>query len=81
MKNISIVVPGADESADIHDLQIQPGTTASDALAAISKPTNAWQLQRKASDGFQPIAGREDIYTTCAEGDKLFAVPKDIVVG
>lgn len=80
MKNISIIVPGADESADIHDLQIQPGTTANDALAAIGKPTN-WQLQRKGPGGFQTIAGRETIYDSATDGDKLFAVPKDIVVG
>ena len=81
MKNINIVIPGADESADIHDLQMEPGTTAADALQAINKDPNAWQLQRKGADGFQTIATRDNLYDTAKEGEKLFAVPKDIVVG
>lgn len=81
MKNISIVIPGADESADIHDLQLEPGTTAADALQAINKNPNAWQLQRKTEKGFQTLASRDDLTTIVEDGEKLFAVPKDIVVG
>lgn len=82
MKNISVVIPGADESADIHDLQVEPGTTAADVLAAIGKDGGAWQLQRKGADGsFQTIAARDDVHALATEGEKLFSVPKDIVVG
>lgn len=81
MKNITIVIPGADESADIHDLTLEPGTTAADALQAIGKNTNAWQLQQKGEQGFTTLAAKDDLTTKVADGEKLFAVPKDIVVG
>lgn len=81
MKNITIVIPGADESADIHDLELEGGTTAADALQAIGKSPKNWQLQRKTDKGFQTVAARDDLTAIVDDGEKLFAVPKDIVVG
>lgn len=80
MKHISVVIPGADESAETQDLEVEPGTTAADALRSINKD-QTWQLQRRGKDGGFVAMAATDSLDTIADGEKLFAVPKDIVVG
>ena len=80
-KNITVIIPGAGEEAEARDAPIRPGTTASELLRAAGKDPANWQLQLKRDDGFVSVAAQDDIYKQAAEGEKLFVVPKNIVVG
>lgn len=80
-KNITLIIPGAGEEAEARDAPIRPSTTAGELLRAAGKDPANWQLQLKRGDGFVSVATQDDVYQQVAEGEKVFVVPKDIVVG
>lgn len=80
-KTITLVIPGAGDEAEARDAVIQPGMTASQVLQAAGKDPTRWQLQLKRGDSFLSLAGQDDLYRQVEKGEKIFAVPKDMVVG
>ncbi len=81
-KNITVVIPGAGEDAEARDAAIKSGTTATEVLRAADKDAQSWQLQLRREGGeFVSLSGRDDVYAQVKDGEKVFAVPKDIVVG
>ncbi|MGQ9493707.1 MAG: hypothetical protein ACUVR2_08105 [Anaerolineae bacterium] len=80
-KEITVVVPGTGEQREARDLAIKPGTTAADVLQAIGLDSARFQLQLKRGEEFESLSGTDNIYNKAENGEKLFAMPKDIVVG
>ncbi|MFQ5859207.1 MAG: hypothetical protein ACE5LU_26705 [Anaerolineae bacterium] len=80
-KTITLIIPGAGDEAEARDAPIGPGTTAADILRAAGKDPQNWQLQLKRGDGFVSLSGQDDVHKQVENGEKVFAVPKDIVVG
>jgi hypothetical protein len=80
-KQITLVIPGTGEEAEARDAQVAPGTTAADLLRAAGKNPQEWQLQVKRGDSFTSLSDRDDVSARANEGEKVFAVPKNMVVG
>lgn len=81
-KRITVVIPGAGEDVEARDATIKPGTTAAEVLRAAGKDAQSWQLQLRREGGeFVSLSGRDDVCAQVKDGEKVFAVPKDIVVG
>ena len=80
-KKITLIIPGAGEEAEARDAPIQSGTTAADILRAAGKDPANWQLQLRRGEGFVSLGGQDDVYKQTQDREKVFAVPKDIVVG
>jgi hypothetical protein len=80
-KTITLIIPGAGDEAEARDAPIGPGTTAADILRAADKEPQNWQLQLQREAGFVSLSGQDDVYEQVKAGEKVFAVPKDIVVG
>jgi hypothetical protein len=80
-KDITVVVPGTGEAREARDLAIKPGTTATDVLQAIGLDPARFQLQLKRGEEFESLSGADNVYSKAENGEKLFAMPKDIVVG
>lgn len=80
-KTITLIIPGAGDAAEARDATIQPGMTAAQLLQAAGKDPTRWQLQLKRGEGFVSLAGQDDLYRQVENGEKVFAVPKDMVVG
>lgn len=80
-KPITLVIPGTGDEAEARDAQVSQGTTAADVLQAAGKNPQEWQLQLKRGDGFLSLSDRDDLYAKANEGEKVFAVPKTMVVG
>jgi hypothetical protein len=81
MKQVTVIIPGAGDEAEARDAAIQPGTTAADVLRAAQKDPQNWQLQLKRGEGFVSLSGKDDVHQQVQDGEKVYAVPKDIVVG
>ena len=69
MKKLSIVVAG---TGQIRDIQIEPGTTASDILNQLSLPD--YLLSKGPNDPF--FAAAESVYDKVSDGEKIFASTK-----
>ncbi len=80
-KQITLVIPGTGDEAEARDAPISPGTTAADLLQAANKNPQEWQLQLKRGDSFTSLSDREDVFARANDGEKIFAVPKKMVVG
>jgi hypothetical protein len=80
-KRITLIIPGAGEAAEARDAPIQPGTKVADILRAAGKDPANWQLQLKRGEGFVSLGGQDDVHKQVQDGEKIYAVPKDIVVG
>jgi hypothetical protein len=81
-KQITLIFPAAEgEAAEGRDAPIRPGTAAADLLRAAGKDAQNWQLQLKRGNGFVSLSGQDDLYKQVENGEKVFVVPKDIVVG
>ena len=80
-KDVTVVVPGTGDQREARDLAIQPGTTATDVLQAIGLDPARFQLQLKRGEEFESLSGTDNVYGKAENGEKLFAMPKDIVVG
>lgn len=80
-KAITVVVPGTGDEREARDLAIKPGTTATDVLQAIELDPTRFQLQLKRGEEFESLSGADNVYVKAENGEKLFAMPKDIVVG
>ena len=80
-KQITLVIPGAGDDAEARDAQVSQGTTTADLLLAAGKNPQEWQLQVKRKDGFMSLGDQDDVYAQTSDGEKIFAVPKDMVVG
>ena len=80
-KNVTLVIPGTGDDAEARDAQVTEGTTAADLLQAAGKNPQEWQLQVKRGEGFMSLSDRDDVYAQANDGEKLFAVPKNMVVG
>lgn len=80
-KQITLVIPGAGDDAEARDARVSQGTTTSDLLQAAGKNPQEWQLQVKRETGFMSLGDRDDLYAKTNDGEKVFAVPKDMVVG
>jgi hypothetical protein len=80
-KQITVIIPATGDEAEARDAAIQPGTTAADVLRAADKNPQEWQLQLKRGEGFVSLSGRDDVHRQVQDGEKVYAVPKDIVVG
>lgn len=80
-KDITVVVPGTGEEREARDLTIRPGTTAADVLSAIGLDPARFQLQLKRGEEFESLSGSDNVYGKAEQGEKLFAMPRDIVVG
>ena|GEM_PF-2558271 len=80
-KEITVVVPGTGDEREARDLAIKSGTTAADVLQAIGLDPARFQLQLKRGQEFESLAGADNVYGKAENGEKLFAMPRDIVVG
>jgi hypothetical protein len=80
-KQITLVIPGAGGDAEARDAQVSQGTTTGDLLLAAGKNPQEWQLQVKREGGFMSLGERDDVYAQTNDGEKVFAVPKNMVVG
>jgi len=80
-KQIIVIIPGTGDEAEARDAAILPGTTAADVLRAAQKDPQDWQLQLKRGEGFISLSGRDDVHQQVQDGDKVYAVPRNIVVG
>lgn len=80
-KNVVLVIPGTGEEAEAHDAPIKAGNTPADLLRAAGKDPANWQIQIKRGKGFKSLSGADDLFSAVKDGDKVFAVPADIVVG
>lgn len=81
-KQVTVIFPATEgEAAEGRDAPIQPGTTAADLLRAAGRDPQNWQLQLKRGNGFVSLGGQDDLYRQVENGEKVFVVPKDIVVG
>jgi hypothetical protein len=65
-KNIAVVVAGSNQ---IHDLQIQPATTAGDVLEHVGMAGGMLTLGGNSN----PIDSNENVYGMVQNGQKLFA--------
>jgi hypothetical protein len=81
MKTITVVVPGNDTDQALHDLNIPEKTYAADVLTAVEKDPAHFQLQRKQGEAFETVGSTVDLHAILSDGEKIFAVPKDMVVG
>jgi len=80
-KTITLIIPGAGDEAEARDATIQPGMTAAQLLQAAGKDPSRWQLQLKRGEGFVSLASQDNLFDQVQKGEKVFAVPKDMVVG
>ena len=80
-KQVTLIIPGAGDEAEARDAPIKPGTTVADLLRAAGMDPARWQIQLKRGDGFRSLSGRDNLYAAVEDGEKVYAVPKDIVVG
>lgn len=80
-KTINLIIPGAGDEAEARNATIQPGAKTADVLNAAGKDPGQWQLQLKRGDGFVSLGGQDDVYKQAQEGEKVFAVPSNMVVG
>ena len=69
MKKLSVVVAG---TGNIHDVQIQSGTTAGDVLHQLN--LQDYLLSKGPNDPF--FAATESIYDKVKDGEKIFASTK-----
>lgn len=69
MKRLSVVVAG---TGQIRDIEIQPGTTASDVLRQLN--LGDYLLSKGPNDPF--FAQAESIFDKVADGEKIFASTK-----
>jgi len=69
MKKLSVVIAG---SGQIRDVEIQPGTTASDILQQLS--LTGYLLSRGPNEPF--FAAAESVYDKVGDGEKIFASTK-----
>lgn len=73
MKKISIQIPA---SGQIHDLEIEPGTTCQDVIEAL-EGLEGYRIRRPGSDDPSDVFGQdENIYPEVEDGQKLLANPK-----
>jgi hypothetical protein len=80
-KNIMLVIPGAEGQAEGREAPIEPGTTAADLLRAANLDPDRWQLQLKRGDGFLSVSGHDDLHAQVNDGEKAYAVSREMVVG
>jgi hypothetical protein len=80
-KTINLIIPGAGDEAEARNAAIQPGARAADVLRAAGKDPSQWQLQLKRGEGFVSLGSQDDVYEQAHEGEKVFAVPSNMVVG
>jgi hypothetical protein len=80
-KNIVLVIPGAEGQAEGREAPIEPGTAAADLLRAANLDPQRWQLQLKRGDGFVSLSGQDDLHAQVQDGEKVYAVSKEMVVG
>ena len=69
MKHLSVVVAG---TGNIHDLDIQPGTTAGDVLDQLK--LKDYLLSKGPNDPF--FAAAESVYDKVGSGEKIYASTK-----
>jgi len=69
MKRLSVVVAG---SGQIHDIEIQPGTTAGDILRQLK--LDNYLLSKGPNDPF--FANAESVYDKVKDGEKIFCSTK-----
>src|SRR5258706_16352747 len=69
MKKLSVVVAG---TGQIHDVEIQPGTTAGDVLHQLN--LQEYLLSKGPNDPF--FAATESVYDKVKGGEKIFASTK-----
>jgi hypothetical protein len=80
-KNVMLVIPGAEGQAEGREAPIEPGTTAAAVLRAAGLDPESWQIQLKRGDGFLSLSGQDDLYAQVKDGEKCFAVSREMVVG
>ena len=80
-KNITVVVPGTGDERTGHDLTIRPGTRAADILKAVGLDANRFTLTKKEGDDETRFGNNDNVYRQVEDGEKLFAVPRDMTVG
>ena len=56
----------------VHDIVVQPGTTAADVLKSLSLPDDYWISKRNG----QPLGETEVLWEIVKDGEKLFASPE-----
>ena len=80
-KVITVIVPGTGGAREACDLGILPGTAARDVLQAVGLDPGRFQLQVQRGEEFESLSGADNVYGRTENGEKLFAMPRDIVVG
>ncbi|MGQ9595130.1 MAG: hypothetical protein ACUVXH_11465 [Anaerolineae bacterium] len=80
-KVISVIVPGTGGVREACDLAIPPGTAARDVLRELGLDPARFQLQAMRGEEFESLSGADNVYGRVENGEKLFAIPRDIVVG
>jgi len=80
-KQVTLVVPGTGDEAEARDATIEPGTTAADLLQAAGLNPQNYQLQLRRGDNFVSLSDQDDVHNQVSDGEKVFAVARDIVVG
>ena len=80
-KKITLVVPGAGDGSEARDAPIERGNTADDLIRAAGKDVGRWQIQLRRGEEYVSVSGRDELFSKVDEGEKVFLVPKDMVVG
>ena len=80
-KTITVIVPGADETAQAKDVEVHPGNTVADLFQGLGKDPGAWQAYIRTENGDQSLAMHEDLYARVGENQKVFLESAEMVVG
>lgn len=71
MKNCIVVISGAPPGDNVKEIELQPGSTAQDALRAMG--LDSYVLSREGSG--HAFAAEEDLFAQVEDGQKLRATP------
>ena len=80
-KVINVVVPGADETAQLNEVVVYPGNTVRDMLHPLGKDPNDWTVYIRTEQGDETLSAEEDLYERIGDGQKVFLETAKMVVG
>lgn len=80
-REILFVIPGSGDEVVAQRAVIESDTKASDLLQAAHLDPTAWNLQVRKGDEMVTLAAAETLLPHVESGEKIFAFPKNVVVG
>ena len=78
---VLLVIPGAGDETVGRRAMIEPDTTVADLLRAANLNPSEWQLEIKQGEQGVTLAGQDKLSEHVQAGEKVFAVPTDMMVG